>query len=91
MIHLTTVQGEVLQALFHISNGERPWRSTANIYQQRIANRSVQDARLLRTTEESLKKLAAHVPQLVTSNAMMWRLTSAGKIVAETQLQREVR
>lgn len=87
MIHLTPVQIEVLQALFKLSSGERPWKSVPDIYQQRMAKRGAQDNRLLRTTEESLKKLAAHVPQLVTSNAVMWRLTSAGKVVAETQLQ----
>ena len=89
MIRLTAPQTEVLMALVVLSR-EGTWFQTELILRERMEGKEFNHKSFFRATEGILLKLEGSVPRLVESRSgktgKSWRLTPAGKAVAETQL-----
>jgi hypothetical protein len=92
MIKLTEVQAQVIAALARLAKKEpEKWGfSVEQIRDQRVsgwpAKERVNLATYFRTTQNALRQLNKLTPMLTNCNAVSWKLSPAGKAVAETQL-----
>lgn len=84
---MTKTQAEVMNALAALSK-DRPktWSSAAAIRDERLGDKVDEKGTFLRTTKNALRQLSTIVPKLVQSSAVGWRMTAAGRTMAETQL-----
>jgi len=90
MIHLTPVQQQGLAALARLERetGVRRFFPVAMIRDRRIVAMGKNDPSdvYLRTTASALERVAEIVPSLLDHSNHGYRLTHAGRVVAETQL-----
>lgn len=91
MVRLTGVQTQVMLAMYRLSK-EHPSRwgfTVEQIRDQRVSgwpNKNPDPNIYYRTTENALIQLYDIVPRLTNRNAVAWKLSVAGRAVAETQL-----
>jgi hypothetical protein len=91
MINLTAPQAAVITALAVLSQGSQNWFQTELVLQERMKGAAMPNHKTrLKAIERVLDRLHHHVPCLVErrlgASGYSWRLTVAGKAVAETQL-----
>lgn len=92
MIKLTPVQAQVIAALARLAKKQpEKWGFTVEqIRDQRISGwhhkEEIDRDVYFRTTQSALRQLNRIVPMLTNCNAVSWKLSPAGKAVAETQL-----
>jgi hypothetical protein len=94
MIKLTETQKQTATALAKLTKA-RPQTMFFTVEEVRnvrlyAIGKDVKNQAYLRTTKTALKQLHMIVPTLTTFNAVGWRLTDVGKVMARSQLGVEV-
>lgn len=95
MIKLTEVQHQTAVALATLTRDtpKKALFTAEEVRDKRLAasNKQEKNKMYLRTTQNALRQLNQIVPQLVVDNAIGWKLTKIGHVMARSQLNIAVR
>lgn len=90
MIRLTEAQRQTATALANLTREipQKPFFTAEEVRNERLLGlkKEEKNQTYLRTTRNALGQLNRIVPMLATSNAIGWRLTEVGKVMAKSQL-----
>lgn len=90
MIKLTEAQRQTATALARLTENspQKPFFTAEEVRDKRLAEikKEEKNQTYLRTTRNALGQLNRIVPMLASSNAIGWKLTDVGKVMARSQL-----